>query len=228
MSYACYKHHPDYTDWPKTITRKICGSLMESLHHSWHKISQSKSKMASFSERINVPASLHKPVIKLYHEYAHVSADKTLQLIKRQFWWPAMAEDVDSWRASCLVCAAHNQGKPGRTKLCRPNAPKGPWEALEMDFLGPLPSAKGRVPLLPRNWQILQMGWCHPYSQQLRKNSGTGLSEPNFPSVWSTSSSWIWPRQPFHRSGDERYVQHVKHQTEIPHSLQTTEFWLNE
>lgn len=54
-----------------------------------------------------------------------------------------MAEDVDSWCASCLVCAAHNQGKPGRTKLCRPDAPKGPWEALQMDFIGPLPSAKG-------------------------------------------------------------------------------------
>lgn len=90
-----------------------------------------------------VHASLHKPVIKLYHDYAHVSADKTLQLIKQQFWWPAMAEDVDSWCASCLVCAAHNQGKPGRTKLCRPNAPKGPWEALQMDFIGPFPSAKG-------------------------------------------------------------------------------------
>lgn len=54
-----------------------------------------------------------------------------------------MAEDVGSWCASCLVCAAHNQGKPGRTKLCRPNAPKDPWEALQMDFIGPLPSAKG-------------------------------------------------------------------------------------
>lgn len=62
-------------------------------------------------------------------------------LTKHYNW--AMAEDVDSWCASCLVCAAHNQGKPGRTKLCRPNAPKGPWEALQMDFSGPLPSAKG-------------------------------------------------------------------------------------
>lgn len=90
-----------------------------------------------------VPESLQKPVIKLYHKYAHVSANKTLQLIKRQFWWPGMATDVKVWCITCLMCAAHNQGRTGRTKLCRPHPPKGPWEALQMDFIGPLPTAKG-------------------------------------------------------------------------------------
>ncbi len=44
---------------------------------------------------------------------------------------------------TCIVCATINQGKPGRTKLCRPEPPKGPWELLQLDFIGPLPSAKG-------------------------------------------------------------------------------------
>ena len=34
-----------------------------------------------------VPDALRRPVLKLYHEYAHVSAEKTLQLIKHHFWW---------------------------------------------------------------------------------------------------------------------------------------------
>ncbi len=65
-----------------------------------------------------VPEALQKPVITLYHDYAHISAP-------------------------CIVCATINQGKPGRTKLCRPEPPKGPWELLQLDFIGPLPSAKG-------------------------------------------------------------------------------------
>ncbi len=89
-----------------------------------------------------VPEALQKPVIKLYHDYAHVSAPKTQQLIQKNFWWPQMASDIQRWCDTCIVCATINQGKPGRTKLCRPEPPKGPWELLQLDFIGPLPSAK--------------------------------------------------------------------------------------
>ncbi len=90
-----------------------------------------------------VPEALQKPVIKLYHDYAHVSAPKTQQLIQKNFWWPQMASDIQRWCDTCIVCATINQGKPGRTNLCRPEPPKGPWELLQLDFIGPLPSAKG-------------------------------------------------------------------------------------
>ncbi len=90
-----------------------------------------------------VPKALQKPVIKLYHDYAHVSAPKTQQLIQKNFWWPQMASDIQRWCDTCIVCASINQGKPGRTKLCRPEPPKGPWELLQLDFIDPLPSAKG-------------------------------------------------------------------------------------
>ena len=90
-----------------------------------------------------VPGALYRPIIKLYHDYAHVSADKTSELIKRQFWWPSMADDVNDWCHSCLVCASVNSGKQGRTKLRRPAPPRGPWESLQLDFVGPLPSTRG-------------------------------------------------------------------------------------
>lgn len=90
-----------------------------------------------------VPEALQKPVIKLYHEYTHVSAPKTQQLIQKNFWWPAMTSDIQRWCDTCIVCATINQGRPGRTKLCRPEPPKGLWEFLQLDFIGPLPTAKG-------------------------------------------------------------------------------------
>ncbi|KAL1248875.1 hypothetical protein QQF64_022193 [Cirrhinus molitorella] len=93
-------------------------------------------------DKFVVPEALQKPIIKLYHDYSHVSAAKTLQLIQRQFWWQ-LAADTERWCHTCLVCATVNQGKVGRTNLCRPEPPKGPWEFLQLDFIGPLPSAKG-------------------------------------------------------------------------------------
>ena len=41
------------------------------------------------------------------------------------------------------MCAAVNQGRPGRANLRRPDPPKGPWEFLQFNFIGPLPSARG-------------------------------------------------------------------------------------
>ena len=90
-----------------------------------------------------VPDALRRPVIRLYHEYAHVSSERTLQLVKRYFWWPQMVSDVERWCGACIVCAAVNQGRPGRANLRRPDPPKGPWEFLQVDFIGPLPSARG-------------------------------------------------------------------------------------
>ena len=44
------------------------------------------------------------------------------------------------------MCAAVDQGRPGRTNLQRQDPPKRPWEFLQLDFIGPLPSAKGAYP----------------------------------------------------------------------------------
>ncbi|KAG7523854.1 NYNRIN-like [Solea senegalensis] len=97
------------------------------------------------------PGAFHKAVSDILSPHANTGEVVSYVddiLIKQQFWWPAMTEDVDSWCASGLVCAAYNQGKPGHTKLCRPNPPKGLREALQMDFIGPLPSAKGGIAIV--------------------------------------------------------------------------------
>ncbi len=84
------------------------------------------------------PETSDKVVPRLCHTYQlqkHNSDPKNS-------WWPQMASDIQRWCDTCIVCATINQGKPGRTKLCRPEPPKGPWELLQLDFIGPLPSAK--------------------------------------------------------------------------------------
>lgn len=71
----------------------------------------------------------------------HVSAGKTIQPIKQQFCWPVMAKDVDSWSASRFVCAADNQGKPGRKRWIANDG--SPWSASQV--------FTGQVALLSRH-----------------------------------------------------------------------------
>lgn len=162
-----------------------------------------------------VPEALQKPVIKLYHDYAHVSAPKTQPLIQKNFWWPQMASDIQRWCDTCIVCATINQGKPGRTKLCRPEPPKGPLESLKLDFIGPLPSARGGYLYCLVIIDIFQMVQSDSYSQWQCKLSGTCGSDPNPPTLGSTNPNWIWPGYTLHWSGDETHMPDAEYQTKI-------------
>ncbi len=68
---------------------------------------------------------------------------KTQQLFQKTSGGHKWHQTLQRWCDTCNRMCLHYQGKPGRTKLCRPEPPKGPWELLQLDFIDPLPSAKG-------------------------------------------------------------------------------------
>jgi len=76
---------------------------------------------------------------------AHLGAYKTLLYLREFVWWRFMAKDVEVFCASCKTC---QQSKPSMQKpygLLNPlSVPANPWEAVGIDFVGPLPSAKDR------------------------------------------------------------------------------------
>jgi len=76
---------------------------------------------------------------------AHLGAYKTLSYLREFVWWRFMVKDVEAFCASCKTC---QQSKPLMQKpygLLNPlSIPTNPWEAIGIDFVGPLPSAKDR------------------------------------------------------------------------------------
>ncbi len=173
-------------------------------------------------DQYNVPEALQKPVIKLYHDYAHVSAPKTQQLIQKNIWWPQMASDIQRWCDTCIVCATINQVKPGRTKLCRPEPPKGPWELLQLDFIGPLPSAKGGY-----HYCLVTIDKFSKWVEAIptRNNSANTVAR-----VVANQILPLWgaPIQiesdqgtTLHRSGDETNMPDAEHQTKVSHTVST-------
>ncbi|GAA5978443.1 hypothetical protein JCM11641_007947 [Rhodosporidiobolus odoratus] len=86
---------------------------------------------ASFIEAVTADA--HSAV-------GHLGGAKTLDYLRRAFWWPGMHKDVFDYVRSCEPCA---RSKPASSKpfgLLHPlDTPHRPWSAAGMDFMVGLP-----------------------------------------------------------------------------------------
>ncbi|XP_015683623.1 tyrosine-protein kinase Srms-like [Protobothrops mucrosquamatus] len=74
----------------------------------------------------------------------HFGFLKTLHLARRQFWWPRMQADVETYVKGCPVCAM-SKPSPGKPMgLLQPVAdPHHPWQDIAMDFIVELPNSRG-------------------------------------------------------------------------------------
>jgi Integrase zinc binding domain len=72
----------------------------------------------------------------------HFGQLKTLNYIRRVYWWPGMATDVDSFCTSCVKCQTSKDStkKPIGLLHSLP-VPEWPWQSIGMDFMGPLPKS---------------------------------------------------------------------------------------
>jgi hypothetical protein len=80
-------------------------------------------------------------VIKEHHDTAyggHLGVHKTVERIRRVFWWNGMVKDITEYVQSCQACqtARHNNAKPsGQSYPIL--APTAPWQKVHIDFAGP-------------------------------------------------------------------------------------------
>ena len=89
-----------------------------------------------------VPRNYVNTVLEEAHDSApggHFGINKTLQKIRKRFYWASCKKDVENWCGSCSVCIAkkglsdkgHNQMRSYNVGL--------PFERVQMDILGPSP-----------------------------------------------------------------------------------------
>ncbi|KIN99114.1 hypothetical protein M404DRAFT_78798, partial [Pisolithus tinctorius Marx 270] len=89
---------------------------------------------------------LRETVIDQAHSIlAHLGARKTVSYIREFLWWDSMVKDITAYCTSCQTC---QRSKPPTHKpfgLLNPlSVPSRPWEAIGIDFVGPLPESKDR------------------------------------------------------------------------------------
>lgn len=93
-----------------------------------------------------IPENMEQSVIYRFHDsLGHFGKDKVVQLIKRAFWFPKMAEKVLEHSKKCITCIMFN---PKARKLdgdlqCIEKGNRPFW-TIHVDHLGPLEITKGK------------------------------------------------------------------------------------
>lgn len=76
---------------------------------------------------------------------AHLGTRKTMYYIRENVWWPEMIKDVTEFCRSCSVCAMSKSSTQLPMGLLRTlEIPRRPWQAIGIDFVGPLPGSRNR------------------------------------------------------------------------------------
>ena len=74
----------------------------------------------------------------------HFGQDKTIELIRRNFWWPKMDEQIIQYIQSCTNCQQDKSRRHKKYGLLSPlELPHAPWQSIAMDFITDLPPSRG-------------------------------------------------------------------------------------
>ena len=89
-------------------------------------------------DRIIIPTSLQRRVVKAAHHLGHMGMTKTKQMRREKYWWPTMNSMVEQAIYKCYECQVTT--KQHRTEPIKSTEiPKKPWEIVAVDFGGPYP-----------------------------------------------------------------------------------------
>jgi transposase InsO family protein len=88
--------------------------------------------------------SLREILISEAHSLlAHLGPLKTVTYMQDHLWWKSMVRDVKAFCESCSTCARSKPSNQKPVGLLNPlDIPSHPWEAIGIDFIGPLPLSK--------------------------------------------------------------------------------------
>ena len=70
----------------------------------------------------------------------HMGQDKTIELVRRNFWWPKMNERIIDFVRSCPECQKNKASRHQPYGLTSPlELPYSPWQSIAMDFIMEVP-----------------------------------------------------------------------------------------
>ena len=130
---------------------------------------------------------LRQTIIREFHESEHAghqSYKRTLEKIRRRFWWQGMFSDVKSFCEGCHICQMSNAStnKPNGT-LNPLSIPKRRWETVTMDFIVGLPtSAAGYDSVLTVTDKLSKR--IHLIPLKYGKAGGAEVARLFFDNIW--------------------------------------------
>jgi hypothetical protein len=142
-SLATIRLQPD-ADW---MTQMTTGYLIDP---DKDKYKLQPSGLRYYDDKIYVPdhGSLRQEILREHHDSmtaGHFGQARTLELVRRHFFWPTLTKDINQYVASCEEC---QRNKPSRQRpaghLQPIPIPSKKWDVVTMDFITQLPSTKNK------------------------------------------------------------------------------------
>ena len=134
---------------------EYCKNVVESLHNeskNGNEIYQIHNRIlfqrekTSDNWRIVLPVVLHKKIIQTVHsKLGHPGVYKTLNHLKRFYYWKSMQREVKKYVLTCDLCQRTKYltiAMEGHYEMINAQAPS---ELTTVDFYGPLPRGRGGV-----------------------------------------------------------------------------------
>ena len=129
------------------------------------------------------PTSLVPLILRKGHdEVGHVGTEKTLETVRKKFFWATMFKDVIAWCKSCHICQHRKNPIPSpRAPLQYPPVASQPGQMLAMDFIGPLPETpKGNKHILVVTDMFSKHCEAIPLPDQTAETTATALVNEYF------------------------------------------------
>lgn len=109
---------------------------------------QVKAGRLYYNDRIVVPEgpSLRTRILAECHDSAvagHLGKDKTIEQVKRRFYWKGMDESIIQYVTSCDACQRNKPSQQSPMGLSMPlPIPTRPWQQVSMDLITGLPRSR--------------------------------------------------------------------------------------
>ena len=146
------KFVPQFLDKVRSLTKKD-ETYQEQLKNvrkgSFEKGLSEEDGLLYYKGRLWIPndQSLRQEIVNSEHDSkvaGHFGQDKTLELMTRHFFWPAMAEWVTDYVRSCDACQRNKSPRHAKYGLLQPlKLAYSPWTSISMDFITELPESEG-------------------------------------------------------------------------------------
>ena len=78
-------------------------------------------------------------------DIGHLGQQQIMKLIKRNYWWPEIKNNVENYVQGCFKCQQNKvQYMKKAGELHHLKIPEGPWKDISIDIIGPLPKSDGK------------------------------------------------------------------------------------
>lgn len=103
------------------------------------------STFSGIRKVICVPEPFRDEILQWAHDSlaaGHLGKNRTLDNIRRRYYWPRLAQDVSAYVFSCYTCQRFRERSDPPMGELLPIAPSDVWTHLSMDIIGPIHASR--------------------------------------------------------------------------------------